>query len=198
MSRAAVILRWVSLVATLAGIATLEYLAGNAAGWGQARSIAVPVALDAFVMSALLWDRSRWYDRAFALGLMEATVVLSVVAGTHDQRDSTVLGAALATALVLALWRVDSMFRAAGHHRDELADAVARLTHVIPDGDRRGLAQVVRETVTSHAVGWGTVKAAIEAGGWSVGNTGRVKTAIAQRKADLPDEPRRGLSAVGG
>jgi hypothetical protein len=66
---------------------------------------------------------------------------------------------------------------------------------VIPDGD---LAQVVRETVTSHAVGWGTVKAAIEAGGWSVGNTGRVKTAIAQRKADLPDEPRRGLSAVGG
>jgi hypothetical protein len=127
----AALLRWVALIGTLGGIATLEFLAGQAAGWSDLRSAGVPLGIDAFVMSVLLADRARWYDRAAALGLMEFTVVVSAVAGHHDKvngQDANVtLGAVLATALVFALWRVDETFRAERHHADALAAATAAL-----------------------------------------------------------------------
>jgi hypothetical protein len=151
----AALLRWVALIGTLGGIATLEYLAGQAAGWSDLRSAGVPLGIDAFVMSVLLADRARWYDRAAALGLMEFTVVVSAVAGHHDKvngRDPNVaLGAVLATALVFALWRVDETFRAERHHTDALAALNAELGQMRDMLKRVGTEreQAIEEAVTA-------------------------------------------------
>jgi hypothetical protein len=155
MTRLSGLLRWVALLGTLGGIATLEYLAGQAAGWSDLRAAGVPLGVDAFVMSVLLADRARWYDRAAALGLMEFTVVVSAVAGHHDKvngRDPNVtLGAVLATALVFALWRVDETFRAERHYTDALATLNAELSQIRDALKRAGTEQrqAVEEAVTA-------------------------------------------------
>lgn len=155
MSRLSGILRWVALLGTLGSIATLEYLAGQAAGWSDLRAAGVPLGVDAFVMSVLLADRARWYDRAAALGLMEATVVISAVAGHHDkvngQDPNVALGAILATALVFALWRVDETFRAERRDADALAAVRTELGQARAALEQAGAErrQAVEEAVTA-------------------------------------------------
>jgi hypothetical protein len=77
-------LRWVALVGILGSIATLEYIAGQAAGWGW-RSVGVPLGIDTFVMGVLLAPGPTGFDRLAALGLMEFTVIVSAVADTTSQ-----------------------------------------------------------------------------------------------------------------
>jgi hypothetical protein len=161
MSRLSGVLRWVALIGTLGSIATLEYLAGQAAGWSTWRAIGVPIGVDAFVMSVLLADRARWFDRAAALGLMEATVVISAVAGHHDKVDgqdpNVALGAVLATALVFALWRVDETFRSERQYADEVAATRAEMDKAKADlagaegRMRRAVAEAVAATVAEQA-----------------------------------------------
>lgn len=118
--------RGVGLVATLLTIASLEYGAGIAAGWAWWQAAGVPLAIDLFVLGVLLSPKSRQADRLFALALAEATVVASAVWGDHGKDSKVLLGAALATALIAALWRQDETIRRDRAHRDLLAVATAR------------------------------------------------------------------------
>lgn len=118
--------RSIGLVVTLLTIASLEFGAGVAAGWSWWRAAGIPLSIDLFVLGTLLSAKSRRVDRLFALGLAEATVVISAVWGDHGKDGKVLLGAALATALVAVLWRQDETIRRERAHGDLLAAATAR------------------------------------------------------------------------
>lgn len=119
--RAQVALRWVALAATLTLTSHAEWQAGVAAGLPPALALVLPLSIDCYVVAALLGGR----DVLPALALLWASVVAGSVHAAHEPRELAG-GIALGTALTVALWRVDLLFRAAA---TEPADA-AHLTKV--------------------------------------------------------------------
>lgn len=115
------LLVYVSLIATLALGAHAEYKVGVFVGldgelvWGLTLAMALPVAIDCYVLAALLADR----DVPVAL----AVLALSIGGGhvyigaAENDAAKAVTGGAVGLLLVAVLWRVEELAKHDAHQR---------------------------------------------------------------------------------